>query len=207
MKSRTSTDRCVVAMGAFGAMLVVAWPLLAQTAPDSTAGTASSQPAAPSGGSASQTDDETEPRREPSAAEILRELSRDAGDTPRPVILPSRPGQDRTSAIDPTALPANAVGAIVPKLYPDGYRIVDRPGRLTREGDYYTLSFESRGQGPVEPPVRLLPNRLLEDMEIVTSGATKPVVFLVSGEMTAYHGVNYLLVQKLLTQPNLGNLK
>lgn len=207
MKSIKTADRFLLALGACGAMLILAWPLLAQTAPDSSGNPAASQPAAAASRSSSQTDDETQPRREPSAAEILRELSRDSGDTPRPVILPSRPGQDRTSAIDPTALPANAVGALVPKLYPDGYRIVDRPGRLTREGDYYTFSFESRGQGPVEPPVRLLPNRLLEDMEIVTAGATRPVVFLVSGEMTAYHGVNYLLVQKLLTQPNLGNLK
>lgn len=207
MNAFASKDRCGVAISACSAMLALAWPLLAQTASDSSGKPAASQPAAASAGSSNQADDEAEPRREPSAAEILRELSRDSGDTPRPVILPSRPGQDRTSAIDPTALPVNAVGALVPKLYPDGYRIVDRPGRLTREGDYYTFSFESRGQGPVEPPVRLLPNRLLEDMEIVTSGATKPVVFLVSGEMTAYHGINYLLVQKLLTQPNLGNLK
>jgi hypothetical protein len=161
------------------------------------------------GGAASQpadVDSTIEPRHEPSAAEILRELSR-TSDAPRPVVLPSQPGQQRQTVVASSSLPANAVAPLAQKLYPDGYRIVDRPGRLAREGDYYTYSFESRTEGTVDLPVRLLPNRLLEDMEIVSSGATKPVVFLVSGEMTSYHGVNYLLVQKLLTRTNLGNLK
>jgi hypothetical protein len=52
-----------------------------------------------------------------------------------------------------------------------------------------------------------LPNRLLEDMEVASAGGSKSVVFIVSGELTEYHGANYLLVQKLLTKPNLGNLK
>ena len=104
-------------------------------------------------------------------------------------------------------MPPNAIAPPTPKLYPDGYRIVDRPGRLTREGDFYTFTFESRSEGIPELPIRLLPNRLLEDMEIVSEGGTKSVVFLISGELTEYHGVNYLLTQKLLTRPNLGNLK
>ena len=152
-------------------------------------------------------DSSVEPRREPSAAEILRELSRKGGEAPRPVVLPSEPGQNRQVVVEPKSLPVNAIAPVTQKLYPDGYRIVDRPGRLTREGDYYTFSFESRSQGPVEIPVRLLPNRLLEDMEIVSEGGSKPIVFILSGELTAYHGVNYLLVQKLLTRTDIGNLK
>lgn len=147
-----------------------------------------------------------EPRREPSAAEILRELSRH-GDAPKPVILPVTPGQQRQVVVDSAAIPPNSVTALNTKLFPDGYRIVDRPGRLAREGDYYTFSFETRTEGPVEIPIRLLPNRLLEDMEIVSAGGTKPIVFIISGEMTTYHGVNYLLVQKLLTRSYIGNLK
>ena len=150
---------------------------------------------------------ELEPPREPSPEEILKELSRQGDAAPRPVIPPSRPGQTVRKTVDPSALPPNTIAPPTPKLFPDGYRIVDRPGRLTREGDYYTFTFESRGQGTPELPIRLLPNRLLEDMEIVSEGGTKSVVFLISGELTEYHGVNYLLIQKLLTRPNLGNLK
>lgn len=150
---------------------------------------------------------EPEPKREPSAAEILKELSKDENAPARPVVRPTRPGQSNQPAISKDAMPKNPVTPVASKLYPDGYRIVDRPGRLTREGDYYTYSFETRTEGAPELPLRLLPNRLLEDMEIASSGGIKPVVFIVSGELTEYHGVNYLLIQKLLTKPNLGNLK
>lgn len=165
-----------------------------------------SQPAVTS--APSEADDEMNPPREPSPSEILKALMKDNDAPPRPLVLPSQPGQTvRNKQVDPSVLPANAVAPITPRLYPDGYRIVDRPGRLSREGDYYVFSFESRGEGPAELPMRLLPNRLLEDMEIATAGSSTPIVFLVSGELTEYHGVNYLLVQKLLTRPEMGNLK
>lgn len=151
---------------------------------------------------------ELEPPREPSAADILKALTRPEDAPPKPLILPSQQGQTvRRKDVDPGSLPPNAVVPMAPRLYPDGFRIVDRPGRLTREGDYYVFAFESRGRGEPEMPIRLLPNRLLEDMEIVTAGGTRPVVFQISGELTEYHGANYLLVQKLLTRPELGNLK
>lgn len=147
-----------------------------------------------------------DPPREPTPAEILKELSKDSN-APARMVAPSRPGVTQRSTVDAGALPPNAVAPVQPRLFPDGYRLVDRPGRLTREGDYYTFAFESRGQGAPELPIRLLPNRLLEDMEVASAGGSKPVVFIVSGELTEYHGANYLLVQKLLTKPNLGNLK
>jgi hypothetical protein len=163
------------------------------------------QPAA--GQSESKTESpELEPPREPSPAEILRELSK-ATNTPARIVRPSSPGETVVERVKPEDLPPNAIVPVAPKLYPDGWRLVDRPGRLTREGDYYTFSFETRTEGSPDLPIRLLPNRLLEDMEIASAGGTKPVVFIVSGELTEYHGVNYLLVQKLLTRPNLGNFK
>ncbi len=180
--------------------------VFAQAQPQSTSPT--TQPAAePKNEAEKKPAPEIEPPREPSPTEILKELSRQSDAAPRPVIPPSRPGQTVRKEVDASSLPPNAIVPPTPKLFPDGYRIVDRPGRLTREGDYYTFSFESRGQGTPELPIRLLPNRLLEDMEIVSEGGTKPVVYLISGELTEYHGVNYLLIQKLLTKPNLGNLK
>ncbi len=157
--------------------------------------------------SMNSTSPEIEPPHEPTPTEILKELSKQSDAAPRPVIPPSRPGQTVRKEVEASAIPPNAIVPPTPKLFPDGYRIVDRPGRLTREGDYYTFTFESRSQGTPELPIRLLPNRLLEDMEIVSEGGAKPAVFLVSGELTEYHGVNYLLIQKLLTRPNLGNFK
>jgi len=148
-----------------------------------------------------------EPRREPSAAEILRELTSRAHRQPRPITLPNSPVRDRVTRVVPEALPENAIEPVEQTLLPDGYRIVDRPGRLVLQEDHFVFAFESRSQGTPERPIRLLPNRLLEDMEIVSAGGSKPVVFVISGEVTEYHGMNYLLVQKLLTRPELGNIK
>ncbi len=146
------------------------------------------------------------PRREPSATDILRELTKQS-QSPKPVLRPATPDRVDRTTVASEAVPTNAVAAPTQRLLPDGYRLVDRPGRLAREGDYWVFSFEDRGQGSPQLPIRLLPNRLLEDMEQFSEGGTKPVVFVVSGEVTEYHGVNYLLVQKLLTRANLGNLK
>ena len=148
-----------------------------------------------------------EPRREPDPTAVLRELTNKQNTAARPVVIPNRANQIRSTVLAPEAMPANAVKPVSNRLLPDGYRLVDRSGRLTREGDYYVFSFESRSEQEAEAPMRLLPNRLLEDMEDFSEGGTRPVVFIVSGEVTEYHGVNYLLLQKLLTRPNLGNLK
>lgn len=151
-------------------------------------------------------DADPEPRREPSATDVLRRLKESKRGGGRPVIVPVQPGGARTR-VAPDALPKNAIVPTANKLLPDGYRLVDRPGRLTREDDYFVFAFESRGLGTPDLPIRLLPNRLLEDMEIQSSGGTVPIVFIVSGEVTEYHGVNYLLIQKLLIRPDLGNLQ
>lgn len=151
-------------------------------------------------------DDDPAPRHEPSYAEILKALQKETRRVPRPVTPPSDPSGHRR-AVPVLPRDENPVRAPARTLLPDGSRLVDRSGRLTREGDYFTFSFEDRGQGAPELPIRLLPNRLLEDMEIVSAGGTKPIVFVVSGEVTEYRGVNYLLIQKLLVRPDLGNLK
>ncbi len=152
----------------------------------------------------SQSADEPKPRREPSPSEIIKMLQEERGARKTVLTLPSRPGEERRTRIVEAP---NAIAPVARKLLPDGSRIVDRPGRLARQDDYFVFSFEGRGEGAPEPPIRLLPNRLLEDMEVYSEGGQKPAVFVVSGEVTEYRGVNYLLIQKLLVQPDLGNLK
>jgi hypothetical protein len=148
----------------------------------------------------------TEPRQEPSSSEVLEQLrSRDGA--MQPIVRPNLPGARRSETLSPEAMPRNAIVPVSTRLIPDGHRVVDRPGRLQREGDFWVFAFESRSTQQAEPPLRLLPNRALEDMEIASAGGTRAMVFLVSGEVTEYHGVNYLLIQKMLVRPNLGNLK
>ena len=185
-------------------------PAVSQPTGPDKAGHATSAPATEKAGAREQptkgASREPEPRREPSPSEILQELTKQSK-SQRPVIPPASPGRVEQRTISEGALPENAIQPPARKLLPDGYRMVDRPGRLVREGDYWVFSFEDRGQGAPELPIRLLPNRLLEDMERFSAGGTKPTVFVISGEITEYHNVNYLLLQKLLTQPDLGNLK
>lgn len=148
----------------------------------------------------------TEPPQEPSPEDVLERLrSRDGA--LQPIVRPNLPGARRSETLAPEALPRNAIVPVSTRLIPDGHRIVDRPGRLHREGDFWVFAVESRSTREAEPPLRLLPNRALEDMEIASAGGTRPLVFIVSGEVTEYHGVNYLLIQKMLVRPNLGNLK
>lgn len=195
-KSRTTW----IALGAL-ALCLAAWQLgaLAQNPPAGSP-PATSQPAD------SRDAESVNPRREPSPTDILDMLApRDAAT--RPIVRPNLPGRPQRVSPAPEGMPKNAMAPVAPRLYPDGYRLVDRPGRLTREGAQWILAFENRNANMVEPPIRLLPNRMLEDMEIASSGGAQPVVFLVSGEVTEYRGVNYLLVQKMLIRPEMGNLK
>jgi hypothetical protein len=44
-------------------------------------------------------------------------------------------------------------------------------------------------------------------MEYASANGTGDVVFVVSGELTEFHGLNYLLLRKVLIQRDLGNLE
>jgi hypothetical protein len=191
--------RKLCGLGAVVLIALVSHALWAQDAQRSPANRGETDDAKPTG-------ELVEPRREPTPSEVLERLMPREG-VARPIVRPSDPAAPRPTQLASHALPPNAVVPVQPRLLPDGYRLVDRPGRLQREGDFWVFAFESRSTAVVEPPLRLLPNRLLEDMEISSAGGTQPVVFLVSGEVTQYHGVNYLLVQKMLIRPETGNFK
>ncbi|MBK8266829.1 MAG: hypothetical protein IPK83_00345 [Planctomycetes bacterium] len=164
--------------------------------PPAKSGDTTTQPASKS--------NDPEPVREPSAKEILRELQEASRKDAKAVVRPGIEGVRPKQIEQPIGNPIEPVQG---KLLPDGSRLVDRPGRLAKEGDGFVFSFESRGQGAPDRPIRLLPNRLLEDMEMYSENATKSIVFIISGEITEYRGVNYLLLQKLLVRPDTGNLK
>ena len=156
---------------------------------------------------AKTTEDGPPPRNRVNARDILDRMRKNRRENVP--ILPVRPGVNRVerTTVAPNAVPDNAVAPVNRKLRPDGSRIVDRAGRLTRSGDYFTFTFESRGEGMHELPLRLLPNRLLEDMELISENGRKPITFVVSGQVTEYRGVNYLMVEKLLQRADLGNLR
>ncbi len=95
-----------------------------------------------------------------------------------------------------------------PARLPEGYFLVDRAGRLTREGPWFVFTFtgDNNPTATPDPPMRLLPNRMLERMIRESKGSTTSVEFIVSGEVTDFMGENHLLLRKLLRKRSVGNL-
>ncbi len=131
----------------------------------------------------------------PTQEEVIEAFEKD-----RPVNVPiapieqTGPGDDDGKVRKPRA------------RYPDGFVLIDRPGRISREGQWWVFTFESDSPAFEEPPVRLLPNRMLEHAVYEVEGSPH-AVFVVSGEVTDYEGQNYLLLRKLLRRRQMGNLK
>lgn len=88
----------------------------------------------------------------------------------------------------------------------DGTPLVNRPGRIVQTGLWWTIIFESDNSERPEPPLRILPNRVLEGMVRTAERSASGLVFLVSGEITAFQGENYLLARVAVRLVNLGNL-
>jgi hypothetical protein len=85
--------------------------------------------------------------------------------------------------------------------------LIDRPGRIIPGDTWWTFAFEDLGTEPDVEPVRLLPNRQLEAAIAQSGAGTEATVFVISGEITVYKGVNYLLLRKVLVRRDLGNFR
>ncbi len=90
---------------------------------------------------------------------------------------------------------------------PGGAPLVDRPGRLMAAGDWWSFAFESDHPDYPEPPMKLCPNRNLELMVEASACGTTGLVFIVSGEVTAFKGESYLLPRAARRRIDSGNLR
>ena len=88
-------------------------------------------------------------------------------------------------------------------LWPEGSRLVSRPGRLGRDDRWWTLLLLDN-QG--ETPLRLLPNATLEAV-VRSAGQAEPREFVASGEMTVSKGENYLLLRTVMRRVDMGKRK
>ena len=148
-----------------------------------------------------KTQDEDDAARTPrrvSSEDILKAFQKD-----RPTRVPIAPTEGLGApAATPEAAPTGSS-----RRLPDGFFLVDRVGRLAKDGDWYVFAFEGYSESCPELPMKLLPNQLLERMVLESEGAVSSTVFIVSGEVTEFQGENYLLLRKLLRRRNLGNLE
>jgi len=114
----------------------------------------------------------------------------------------------------PVAAPIRSVGSEaatksaerVASLVREGEFVNDLSGRLAHDGNWWTLVFESDSADAPRPPIRLLPNQLLERMMRETEAASSSVTYIVSGEVTLFESENYLLLRKVLRTRNVSAL-
>ena len=133
-----------------------------------------------------------------SAEDVLKAFQKD-----RPTRVPIAP----SGAFDETPLEVGPPGTGTSRRLPDGFFLVDRVGRVVKTEGWYAFTFEGYNESHPEPPMKLLPNQLLEQMVLESDSAADSTVFIVSGEVTEFIGENYLLLRKLLRRRNLGNLE
>ena len=78
-------------------------------------------------------------------------------------------------------------------LLPEGYRIAGRTGVVSREGIWWVFKGAgARGEPPLNR-LRLLPSRSLAQIEAAAKRAGPERTFVVTGLITEYRGMNYLL--------------
>jgi hypothetical protein len=144
----------------------------------------------------------TTPGAEPTAEEVLRQLMQN-----RPSRSPIPPQPSATAAATQPGAPlAGAIERKGPRWTEDT-SLMDQPGRILPGDDGWSFAFEDSSLSPQLAPVRLLPNQLLETAIHLSGGGTRSVVLIISGDVTVYKGVEYLLLRKVLVRRDTGNFR
>lgn len=117
-----------------------------------------------------------------------------------PLPTPSGGAPDRTSGAG-----AVAPSSPVVNLLREGTFLVDRTGRLSRsaDGSQAEFSFEADGTAMQDPPVVIVPNLKLMQMEDAVANNPRDLRFRVSGSVTEYRGRNYILLEKVVVVPEI----
>jgi len=157
------------------------------------------------------------PPRQPSADQIRDQLLK--ARTRTPLIEPIQQPQDKqkgapelapaaTVDVDPSIL-GFAPGERPTTVRRGGEFIINRRGRMMRvkNGGHLLFVFDADSRAAPETPIVLLPCGYLEYMEDVVRLRTDRVVFILSGQITLYHGVNYVLPTMVRLAEEQGNLQ
>jgi hypothetical protein len=100
---------------------------------------------------------------------------------------------------------AVAPGAPTMNVMREGTFIVKRVGRLTKsvDGQQMEFTFDSDRKAMKDPPVVILPNLKLMQMENAIAGSSRDLRFRVSGVVTEYKGRNYVLLDQVVVVPDI----
>ncbi len=140
----------------------------------------------------------SEPAPKKSQEQVLQQLLEKSA--PRPMIITHEISDQVTVPIVEPVDPK----AKLPLTVREGDRVINRMGRLGKDVKGTLLFvYEADATDLSEPPLILLPCLKLEQMELLA--AKKPnVKFMVTGEVTVYHGKGYLLLRKVMLHRDMG---
>jgi hypothetical protein len=135
-----------------------------------------------------------------SADQVFDQMLKPAPNPSRPLPpMPERSSQDQnrgSTAVKP--------GAPNLPLVREGTYIIDRLGRLTKtDKGEFEFTFESDGKALHDPPMLLLPNLKLAQLEDAVTSQARDLKVRVTGRVTEYRGRNYLLLDMVIVPPDI----
>jgi hypothetical protein len=144
--------------------------------------------------------DAADPFESMSADQVLDRMLKPETNPSRPLEpIAEKEVQDKSSgsgAVKPDAPKVNVMR--------EGTFIIDRAGRLTKtQNGPAEFTFDADGKAMKDPPMIILPNLKLMQMEDAVTAASRDLKFRVTGMVTEYRGRNYLMLQKVLVVPDV----
>lgn len=114
--------------------------------------------------------------------------------------VPEGPTSDATSG--PGAVKPGAVAVATLR---EGTYVIDRVGRLqlSADGSQAQFVFEADGRSMREPPLIVVPSLKLMEMENINAVDRRDTKFRISGQVTEYRGRNYVLLEKVMREPEM----
>jgi hypothetical protein len=171
--------------------------------------TAIAEPGEPASANAPVADAEPAPApaptspQPPSAEDVMQQMLQQQQQDETTIAPTSRPGDDQprrgrppTAAVRvDTSVLGIAPGGKQPTLRREGEFIVARRGRLIRspDGAHMLFAFDADDRDSPETPLIILPCQMLQSMEEIVQQRGDRVVFILSGQITAYRGANYVM--------------
>jgi len=129
----------------------------------------------------------------PDPEEMMRQLL-----APRRAAPPLTPLPDVPTTNESRVIAAPRGGQ--PNLIREGTIIPKRVGRLVRTADGQAeFRFEADGQAMQDPPMLIMPNLNLMQMENMVKNSSQNLKFRVSGTVFEYRSRNYLLIETVVS--------
>ncbi len=143
-----------------------------------------------------------------SAEDVLNEMLNRREENP--IIQPARPAPQISESTYGQGVGTAPGARKSVKLMREGQFVLNRRGRMTRTTEGMTgwlFTFDADSDGLADPPMHLMPCKMLEDMESIITEQGEDAPFTISGQVFVYRNANYLLPTLMQLAPKRGNLQ